>query len=170
MSNDNIGPRNLWMILIALIILLILIPLLYPLFLPYMGVNHMQGMAFMMGWGAIYFIILVLVITLVIVMAVTYISKPSTSPKITRTRRNNGGNGLKELMRVLTHEEKTVLNLLIKNGGEMLQKDISRGLGFTRVKTHRILERMAERNLVKRVRIGNTNKVILEDWILDYVD
>ena len=171
MSIRDDGSRGIWLILLGLIILLISIPFLFPLFVPYMGVNHMQGMAFMMGWGVLYFLLFILIIVLVIIVTISYVLKiPSQRSETPIVRRNNGGNGMKELMRVLTPEEKVVLNLLIKNGGEMLQKDISRELGFTRLKTHRILERMKDRNLIRKVRIGNTNKVILVDWIRDYID
>jgi len=168
MSQRDSGIKNLTTLLIVLIILLIIIPFLYPLFAPYMGVGHMQGMAFMMGWGVLYFFLFIIVIALIIAIAINYTTS-SPPPATTQTATagpGNGGSELDSLMRILTPEEKVVLNLLIKNGGEMLQKDISRELGFPRVKTHRILERMEERNLIKRIRMGNTNKVLLEDWIL----
>jgi len=174
MSKKEGGIKNIWLILIVLIVILIVVPLLYPIFVPYMGVSHMQGMAYMMGWGVVYLLVFVLLIGLVVALAVSYTTRgttgevssapPSTNVEV---RSEEKRDGLADLMRILTPEEKTVINLLIQNGGEMLQKDITRQLGFTRLKTHRILERMENRNLIKRIRIGNTNKVFLEDWVME---
>ncbi len=76
-----------------------------------------------------------------------------------------------DIFKVLRPDEKMVVELLIKNGGKMLQKDLRWELGMNRVQIHRIIERLEERNIVSRKPVGNTNEVILADWILKkYVD
>ncbi len=168
MSSEKRVSKYLLSLLIALIVLLIIIPFTFPFFTPYMGVGHMQGMAYMMGWGMLYFFIFLLTIGLIIALIVSQASSSGQIQKTIEPSGNNGDYKINELMRILTPEEKTIVNLLIKNKGEMLQKDISRALGFSRLKTHRILEKMEKRNIIQRIRIGNTNKVILEDWIMKY--
>ncbi len=61
----------------------------------------------------------------------------------------------------LLPDEKAIVEVLLKHGGAMLQKDISRETGLTRVKVHRVIARLAERGLVSVERAGNTNMVRL---------
>ncbi len=51
--------------------------------------------------------------------------------------------------------------------GTMLQKDISWKIGFSRVKTHRVLARLIRRGVVYTEKYYNTNKIILSDSLLD---
>jgi|Deesub1362B_J571_1020462.scaffolds.fasta_scaffold00003_679 predicted DNA-binding transcriptional regulator len=73
---------------------------------------------------------------------------------------------LNDILKVLKNDERRVLELLIKNNGKMYQKDIRWETGYTRLKTHRIITRLIERGIVKKRAVGNTNEIILEDWIL----
>ncbi len=72
-----------------------------------------------------------------------------------------------EIMRVLKPDERRVVELLIENGGVMLQKDLRWELGMNRVQIHRILERLEERNIIVRRSVGNTNEVRLADWLME---
>ena len=47
----------------------------------------------------------------------------------------------------------------------MLQKDISWELGFSRVKTHRVLVKLLSRGVVTAEKHYNTNKIELADWL-----
>ena len=47
----------------------------------------------------------------------------------------------------------------------MLQKDIRWKTGLSRVKTHRILHRLAKRGIVSAEKYYNTNKITLADWL-----
>jgi len=42
-------------------------------------------------------------------------------------------------MRVLKDDERKAVELLVKAGGKMLQRDVARQAGFSRVRTHQIL-------------------------------
>ena len=68
-------------------------------------------------------------------------------------------------IRLLEPEERRVVEALINAGGTMLQKDISSELGFSRVKTHRLMVRLIRRGVVKAEKYYNTNKINLEDWL-----
>ncbi|MFB0543834.1 MAG: helix-turn-helix transcriptional regulator [Candidatus Bathyarchaeia archaeon] len=68
-------------------------------------------------------------------------------------------------VRLLEPEERRVVEALIKAGGTMLQKDISRELGFSRVKTHRVLVRLIRRGVVTAEKYYNTNKIELAGWL-----
>ena len=72
---------------------------------------------------------------------------------------------LAAVIRVLKDDERKVVELLVKSGGKMLQRDIARQTGFSRVKTHRILYRLSVRGVVIAKKYYNTYEIILADWL-----
>jgi uncharacterized membrane protein len=62
-------------------------------------------------------------------------------------------------------DEKKVLEILSAKGGKYLQKHISKEANLSRLKTHRIISRFAERGIVTVHHFGNTNKIAISDWI-----
>ena len=73
---------------------------------------------------------------------------------------------LEAVMRVLNEDERKVIRALA--GGEnetMLQKDIRWKTGLSRVKTHRVVARLAKRSVVSVEKYYNTNKIELADWL-----
>jgi len=67
--------------------------------------------------------------------------------------------------KTLTSEERTVLDVLVSRDGEYLQKYIRAETGLSRLKTHRIVSRLAERGIVTLEKTGNTNEVHLSSWL-----
>jgi len=67
--------------------------------------------------------------------------------------------------KTLTTEERKVLDVLISHNGKYLQKYIRAETGLSRLKTHRIVTRLAERGIVTLERSGNTNEVHLSSWL-----
>ena len=67
--------------------------------------------------------------------------------------------------KTLTPEERQVLDVISSHNGKYLQKYIGNETGLSRLKTHRIVSRLAERGIVSTEKTGNTNKVILSDWL-----
>jgi len=67
--------------------------------------------------------------------------------------------------KTLTSEERKVLDVLVSHDGKYLQKYIRAETGLTRLKTHRIVSRLAERGIVTLERSGNTNEVHLSSWL-----
>ncbi len=72
---------------------------------------------------------------------------------------------LAAVMRVLKDDERKVVERLVSAGGKMLQKDIARQTGFSRVKTHRILYRLSARGVVIAKKYYNTYEIMLTDWL-----
>jgi hypothetical protein len=68
-------------------------------------------------------------------------------------------------LRLLNENEKRVVQAIIDNGGEMLQKDISYELELSRVQTHRTIQSLIEREIVTTEEHYNTKKVALADWL-----
>lgn len=70
------------------------------------------------------------------------------------------------VLRLLNEDEKKVIKTLVAEGGMTLQKDISWKTRFSRVKTHRVLYRLAERGLVAAEKHYNTDKIKLADRLM----
>jgi DNA-binding MarR family transcriptional regulator len=69
-------------------------------------------------------------------------------------------------MRLLNPNEKLVVEYLINNDGEMLQKDIHYELDLTRVQAHRVVQGLVQKNIVTVEDHYNTKKILLAEWFL----
>ena len=49
--------------------------------------------------------------------------------------------------------------------GKYLQKYIVKEAGLSRLKTHRVVARFAQRGIVTVKEFGNTNEIQLSDWV-----
>jgi len=63
---------------------------------------------------------------------------------------------------VLTDEEKLAFEKLRDSDGELTQKELSIKLGFSAVKTHRVVARLQAKGVLETKPFGMTNKVILK--------
>ena len=70
------------------------------------------------------------------------------------------------IVKTLTVEERKVVEVLTTHQGKYLQKYIRSETGFSRLQTHRIVARLAERGIVTLEKIGNTNSVKLASWLV----
>jgi len=68
---------------------------------------------------------------------------------------------------LLGPEEKLIMEELKKAGGELTQKNLTEITGYSRVKTHRVIQKLEEKKIVKKIPNGQTNKIILEKEIKD---
>jgi hypothetical protein len=80
------------------------------------------------------------------------------------------GTGFQMVLKTLDVDEKKVVSILRQHGGTYLQKLITREAGFSKLKTHRVVARLAKRNIIYVVRKGNTNEVSLARWLLEAPD
>lgn len=69
------------------------------------------------------------------------------------------------LLRTSKPDEKKVLEVVVAHDGKYLQKFIVKESGLSRLKTHRIVSRLAERGIVVVSKSGNTNEVCLAPWL-----
>jgi predicted transcriptional regulator len=67
--------------------------------------------------------------------------------------------------KTLTDEERKIIEVLNNHNGKYLQKYIRNDTGLSRLKTHRIIARLADRGIVTLEKTGNTNQVFLADWL-----
>lgn len=69
------------------------------------------------------------------------------------------------LMKTSKPDERKVLEVLASHGGKYLQKLVVKESGLSKLKTHRIVSRFAERGIITVVKSGNTNEIALADWL-----
>ncbi len=72
---------------------------------------------------------------------------------------------LESVVKTLSEEERKVVDVLKAHDGKYLQKYIRSEAGLSRLQTHRIVARLAERGIVTLEKTGNTNQVLLADWL-----
>jgi uncharacterized membrane protein len=64
--------------------------------------------------------------------------------------------------KLLTKEEKRIVELLRDGNGEVLQSEITRNLSLSRLKVHRILTRLEKKGIIEKHPYGMTNKIFLK--------
>ncbi len=92
---------------------------------------------------------------------------PTKTPDAVPPISNVASNSCEVILKTMTPEEQKVLNTLIAHQGKCLQKYVGKEAGLSRLKTHRIVARFAERGIVTVKPLGNTNEVTISDWVRD---
>jgi len=69
------------------------------------------------------------------------------------------------LLKTMTPKEQKVLGVLISHKGKYLQKYVVKEAGLSRLQTHRIIARFAQRGIVTIKEFGNTNEIAISDWV-----
>jgi uncharacterized membrane protein len=96
---------------------------------------------------------------------------PLTSVNTTKSYTSNPSGTTKDespyesILKTSTDEERHVLNVLKAHKGKYLQKYIKNETGLSRLKTHRIVSRLAERGIITMKKFGNTNEIHLVSWL-----
>lgn len=67
--------------------------------------------------------------------------------------------------KTLTEDERKIVEVLKVHEGKYLQKYIRNETGLSRLQTHRIIARLADRGIVSLEKTGNTNQVYLANWL-----
>jgi uncharacterized membrane protein len=72
---------------------------------------------------------------------------------------------LESVVKTLSGDERKVVDVLAAHDGKYLQKYIRNEAGLSRLQTHRVVARLAERGIVTLEKTGNTNQVLLAEWL-----
>jgi uncharacterized membrane protein len=123
--------------------------------LPYFGVLFLVlvGVAIVSVGGLVYFLVFPEIKTTDAATSAEQLSSKNSTP------------AYDAIVKTLTDEERKVIQVLTAHGGKYLQKYIRKEAGLSRLKTHRIVARLAERGIVILEKSGNTNEVRLADWL-----
>ncbi len=98
-------------------------------------------------------------------------TKQAPNPKATTetlpppTTESTSTQNCEVLLKTMTAEEQTVMNVLLSHKGKYLQKYVAKEAGLSRLKTHRIVARFTQRGIVTIKEFGNTNEIIISDWV-----
>ncbi len=122
--------------------------------LPLVGLIALVGAVATGAGGAAYFLL------------PRYRVDPLPSGKVAeRPSAQNSITAYASVSKTLTAEERKVFEVLVAHDGKYLQKYIRAETGLSRLKTHRIVSRLAERGIVTLEKQGNTNEVHLSSWL-----
>ncbi|MGW8288907.1 MAG: helix-turn-helix transcriptional regulator [Candidatus Bathyarchaeia archaeon] len=141
--------------------------------------SHMGGMmggtpdVAIQNPAATYFMVMVVVLVGVVIVSVGGLVYFFMFPEIkTDGQTRSGERGVAQdstayeaIVKTLTTEESKVIQVLKTHEGRYLQKYIRKEAGLSRLKTHRILVRLADRGIVTLRKTGNTNEVQLSEWL-----
>jgi len=61
------------------------------------------------------------------------------------------------LLKFLSLDEKKLVNALIESDGKVLQAEITRLPGMTKVKSHRVVQKLLDRGVIEKDSVGKTN-------------
>ncbi len=140
--------------------------------------GHMGGM--MGGTGQVsdpnlfYFGILFVVVVGIVIVSVGglvyffMLPEIKTNAQLTQSKSDpNSGtsSSFESVFKTLNEDEQKVLMVLKNHDGKYLQKYIRNEAKLSRLKTHRILARFAERGIVTLKKTGNTNEVTIAEWL-----
>lgn len=160
--------RTLFFILVVAVVVSFLGLLFFVFEGGFSGRGHGMGVEVPQSFWLVLFVVPLVVVVVVLGYALVFPEltdekpkkKPSSMPTVEK-----GEPALGAVLRVLNEDEKKVIETLVAGGGKMLQKDIRWKTGLSRVKTHRILHRLAKRGIVSAEKYYNTNKITLADWL-----
>jgi preprotein translocase subunit SecG len=163
---------TLFLLIIAVAVLAVIST--FGTFLPR---QMMSGMGGMMGEGSrmgnFLWPSILSASTAVIVVAVTYVilfpsikySKETQSKPEVPVTTADDLDPMSIVMRVVKPDERAALEVLRNSGGVCLQKDITYKTGVSKLKTHRIVARLAERGIIQVRKIGKTNEISAPAWL-----
>ncbi len=96
--------------------------------------------------------ILTPVFILILIIGIYLFFKPEKKIKVIKTR----------LTKILTQDEKKVISSLKK--GERTQAELRKELEFSKAKLSMLLEKMKKRGLLRKIKRGRTNIVVLKKF------
>jgi hypothetical protein len=149
---------------------------------PYTGTNGMGGGMMgqtstqtpanpLMSYFGVIFAVLIGVTFVGIIGLGYYITYPqirtgntSASQRISMQIQSNA-TPYESVSKTLTKDELKIVTVLNAHNGKYLQKYIKNETGLSRLQTHRIIARLADRGIVSLEKTGNTNQVILANWL-----
>ncbi|MFH1752230.1 MAG: hypothetical protein ABH821_04815 [archaeon] len=69
------------------------------------------------------------------------------------------------ILKFLNADEKRVVNKLIENKGKILQAEITRLEGMTKLKAHRTIQRLIDKQVIRKEGLGKTNIIKFSEEI-----
>lgn len=125
-------------------------------------INYFQSMQTSRFFPMLYFIPTIAFMGLLVGFFVYYILAERIETKQELLKVNT-----RILLNLLEPGEKKAVEKILEEGGKVHQSEISYLPGLNKVRTHRILNKLEQRGIIKRERLGKINMIRLEQGILD---
>ncbi len=109
--------------------------------------------------------LLLTIILIIISGLIGYVSSTIIYKQVIKTKKESK-KLLELLLLFLNKEEKEIINHLVKKNGIAEQAELSRLPGMNRVKTHRALQKMQEKNIITILPHGKIRRAQLKENIL----
>lgn len=74
------------------------------------------------------------------------------------------------ILKFLSPNERTIIRKMIENKGTILQSEITRIEWMGKLKTHRAVDELKRKGIIKTEKYGKTNRIILEKDVADVVN
>jgi predicted transcriptional regulator len=95
--------------------------------------------------------------------AITKLVDSKKDDSLTTKTKGNGN-----ILKLLTPNEKIVIEYLIEKNRPILQSEISRMEDMTKLKAHRVVKELQSKGLIKLESQGKTNKITLNEELRDF--
>ena len=73
------------------------------------------------------------------------------------------------MLKFLSSDEQHVIKALIEKNGTLLQSELSRSYGLSKLKAHRVVARLVAKSIITLEEHGKTNRIILDSEIRDAI-
>jgi uncharacterized membrane protein len=166
--------RRVTLFLLVLLVAVLAVISTVGTFLPHQFM--MSGMGGMMGegsgmgnfvWPTILIastaVIVVVIAYVILFPSIKYSAETETKHELKST--TSDSDPMEIVMRVVKPDERAALDVLRNSAGVCLQKDITYKTGLSKLKTHRIVARLAERGIIQVRKIGKTNEITVPAWL-----
>jgi len=71
------------------------------------------------------------------------------------------------LIRFLNPDERNIIDRIIQGNGRALQSELTRELGLSKVKIHRVVDKLKKRGIIFMSKYGKTNSIVLNKDLLE---
>lgn len=133
--------------------------------------GNFGSMGMMMGPGMFAAMLWPTVLASLAVAAIVVVTYDLLVPKISPTNMSDAApvDYRDAVLRLLKDDERSFVESLARTGGTAFQRDLQRAMGFSKVKTHRVIARLAERRLVEVTPAGKTNRIRIPSWLVGHI-
>ena len=123
-----------------------------------------------LGYFGVLFTVLIAIVIISVAGLIYFLLFPELKRDQTKSHTNQQESSkkpvaLEAVRKTLNTDEQKILEVLESHKGKYLQKYLGKEAGISRMKTHRILVRFAERGIVTIEKKANTNEIKLEEWL-----
>ena len=75
----------------------------------------------------------------------------------------------KVILKLLTGEERSVVNTLVEQGGKVRQYELSHLPNLNKVRTHRVILKLEQKGIVEKQRLGKVNNIVLNNELYEFL-